>query len=45
MSDLVILSEAKNLVLQHPNTPFPWRGTVAREKGNTFVKDEILRYA
>ncbi|HYP21101.1 MAG TPA: hypothetical protein VEY08_13595, partial [Chloroflexia bacterium] len=43
----VVLSVAKNLVLQHLNTTFPFvdGGYGAIEKGNIPVADEILRYA
>ena len=44
----VILSVAKNLILQHPNTSFLYAGGCylgAIEKGNIRVEDEILRYA
>ena len=43
-SPSVILSVAKNLVPQHPNTPFPQQLSTLR-KGNISADDEILRCA
>ncbi|MDQ3704328.1 MAG: hypothetical protein M3437_03730, partial [Chloroflexota bacterium] len=40
----VILSAAKNLVPQHMVSPF-LEPQCPKRKGNTFVKDEILRCA